>query len=85
MKKDKLIKIMLSLVLVLFLVISIIFPIFNLFIKAFQGKNGNYIGLKNFAEYFSNPVTASSLTNSLKVSITVTILTIILAFLFLME
>lgn len=46
MKKDKLIKIMLSLVLVLFLVISIIFPIFNLFIKAFQGKNGNYIGLK---------------------------------------
>ena len=82
MKKDKLIKIMLSLVLVLFLVISIIFPIFNLFIKAFQGKNGNYIGLKNFAEYFSNPVTASSLTNSLKVSITVTILTIILAFLF---
>lgn len=82
MKKDKLIKIILSLVLVLFLVISIIFPIFSLFIKAFQGKNGSYIGLKNFAEYFSSPVTASSLTNSLAVSITVTVFTIILAFLF---
>lgn len=82
MKKDKLIKIILSLVLVLFLVISIIFPIFSLFIKAFQGKNGSYIGLKNFAEHFSSPVTASSLTNSLAVSITVTIFTIILAFLF---
>ena len=82
MKKDKLIKIILSLVLVLFLVISIIFPIFSLFIKAFQGKNGSYIGLKNFAEYFSSPVTASSLTNSLVVSITVTVFTIILAFLF---
>ena len=82
MKKDKFIKIVLSSVLVLFLVISIIFPIFNLFIKAFQGKSGNYIGLKNFVEYFSSPVTASSLTNSLAVSITVTIFTIILAFLF---
>ncbi|WP_279119628.1 putative 2-aminoethylphosphonate ABC transporter permease subunit [Fusobacterium varium] len=82
MKKDKLIKIILSLVLVLFLVISIIFPIFSLFIKAFQGKNGSYIGLKNFTEYFSSPVTASSLTNSLAVSITVTVFTIILAFLF---
>ena len=82
MKKDKFIKIILSSVLVLFLVISIIFPIFNLFIKAFQGKSGNYIGLKNFVEYFSSPVTASSLTNSLAVSITVTIFTIILAFLF---
>lgn len=38
MKKDKLIKIMLSLVLVLFLVISIIFPIFNLFYKSFPRK-----------------------------------------------
>lgn len=82
MKKDKLIKIILSLILIIFLIISIIFPISNLFVKAFQNKNGNYIGLKNFAEYFNDPVTASSLTNSLKVSITVTILTIAFAFLF---
>ena len=79
MKKDKLIKIILSLILVLFL---IIFPISNLFIKAFQNKNGNYVGLENFAEYFNDPVTASSLTNSLKVSVTVTIFTIVLAFFF---
>ena len=82
MKKDKLIKIILSLILVLFLIISIIFPISNLFIKAFQNKNGNYVGLENFAEYFNDPVTASSLTNSLKVSVTVTIFTIVLAFFF---
>lgn len=66
----------------IFFISSVIFPLFSLFIKAFQDKKGNFIGFKNFAEYFGNPNTSSSLFNSLKVSITVTIIVTILALLF---
>lgn len=82
MLKDKIIKTVLSVILTLFLVVSIIFPVFSLFFKAFQDKKGNYVGIKNFIEYFQNPVTGSSLTNSLTVAVTVTIITIVLALLF---
>lgn len=82
MLKDRVIKIILSGILTFFLVVSIIFPVFSLFFKAFQNKKGQYIGIKNFIEYFQNPVTASSLTNSLMVAVTVTIITMFLALLF---
>lgn len=82
MKKDKILKEGLGITIFLFLVISILFPVFNLFTKAFIDKKGNYIGINNFIEYFKNPVTASSLGNSLKISITVTLISVILAFLF---
>ncbi|WP_291259003.1 putative 2-aminoethylphosphonate ABC transporter permease subunit [Fusobacterium sp.] len=82
MKKDKLIKKIIGASIFLFLLFSIIFPITNLFLKAFLDKKGNYIGIENFKEYFSNPTTASSLGNSLKVSIVVTIISLVLAFLF---
>lgn len=82
MKKDKILKGIIGITIFLFLITSILFPIFNLFLKAFVDKKGNYIGIANFKEYFSNPITASSLTNSLKVSILVTVISLLLAFLF---
>lgn len=80
--RNRVSKLFLSLVIGSFILISIIFPLFSLFVKAFQNKKNEYIGLKNFIEYFNNPNTSSSLLNSLKVSITVTIIVTVMALLF---
>ncbi len=80
--KNKITKICLLFSISFFMIGLIILPLCSLFIKAFQNKNGEYIGFKNFIDYFSNPNTASSLFNSLKVAGTVTILTVVIAILF---
>ena len=51
MKKDKILKGIIGITIFLFLITSILFPIFNLFLKAFVDKKGNYIGIANFKEY----------------------------------
>lgn len=80
--KNRLTKIFLFVFLGMFMISSLILPLFSLFIKAFQNRNNEYIGFANFIEYFNNPNTSSSLTNSLKSSFTITALVIIIAFLF---
>lgn len=80
--KNRISKFFLLIFIGIFFISSVIFPLFSLFAKAFQNKKGNFIGLKNFAEYFGNPNTASSLLNSLKVSITVTVIVTVMALLF---
>lgn len=75
-------KLFLAVGIIIFFTASMIFPLFSLFIKAFQNKYGEFTGLDNFIEYFENPNTSSSLFNSLKVSLTVTVIVTIAALLF---
>lgn len=82
MKKEKIYKISLMGLLILFLFVGIIFPLGTLFIKAFQNKKGEFIGLENFAEYFNNPITSSSLKNSFLVAVVVMVLSSVLALTF---
>jgi len=82
MDKNAFSKLLLSAVLVTFLAIAVVFPVVTLFLRAFQDGAGNWIGLRNFINYFTSPATATSLRNSITVSMTVTCFTVLLAFLY---
>ncbi|MBC2852522.1 putative 2-aminoethylphosphonate ABC transporter permease subunit [Cetobacterium sp. 2G large] len=82
MKKEQILKYLLILFGIIFLCIGIIFPLGTLFIKAFYSKDNIYIGMQNFSEYINNPNSFSSLINSFKVAVVVTLITTIIALLF---
>lgn len=61
---------------------SVLLPLGQLFSKAFYNKNGQFIGLDNFATYFSTPALVGSLNNTLYISAMTTLIAVTLAFLF---
>lgn len=67
-------------VLVLFLVVGIVLPLYTMLSKGFENSDGEFIGLANFASYISNPALTYSITNSLTISIISTLITVVLAF-----
>jgi len=68
--------------LALFLLIAIVLPLITLLSKSFQNRNGAFVGLDNYAAYFSNPALFQSIGNSLFISVVSTAITTLLAFLF---
>lgn len=48
--------------------IFLIMPMIMMFGQIFSDNQGNWVGLKNFADYFSNPLMLSSIGHSLTVS-----------------
>ncbi|MFQ5995771.1 MAG: putative 2-aminoethylphosphonate ABC transporter permease subunit [Acidiferrobacterales bacterium] len=69
-------------VLGVWLAIAVILPLYTLLSKSFEDKDGNFLGLANYAEYFSTPALFHSIYNSLTISIISTVITISLAFVF---
>lgn len=80
--KDEVIKDILTLFILAFLAVIIICPLGLLIAKSFQNNAGEYIGLGNFYEYFTNRNTLISLKNTMFVSIISSVISIILAFTF---
>ncbi len=80
--KDEIIKEILTLFILAFLIIIIIFPIGMLICKSFQNNSGEYVGLKNFYDYFTSRNMIISLKNTLFVSTVSSVISIILAFIF---
>lgn len=80
--KDEIIKEILTLFILVFLAVIIICPLGFLIAKSFQSNSGEFIGLKNFYEYFTNKNTFISLKNTLFISIVSSVISIILAFAF---
>ena len=80
--RDEQIKEILNLFILAFLIVIIIFPIGILIGKAFQNNSGEYIGFKNFYDYFANKNMIVSLKNTLFISTVSSVISIILAFLF---
>jgi iron(III) transport system permease protein len=64
-----------------FLCICVALPLYALLSKSFEDRTGAFIGLANYAAYFSNPALFQSIGNSLFISIVSTAITIVLAFL----
>lgn len=79
---NKISKIFVISLLVIFMFISVILPVFSLFIKAFYNSKNEFVALENFIEYFSNPNTSSSLLNSLETAFLVSFLVLIISFFF---
>ena len=70
------------LALVVFLVLAIALPLATLLSKSFQDSTGRFVGLANYARYFSTPSLVASLWNSFWVAMVATIIVVPLAFLY---
>jgi iron(III) transport system permease protein len=66
----------------LWLLATVAVPLYVLLSKSFQAKGGGFIGLANYAEYFSTPALFHSIYNSLTIAVISTAVTIVLAFVF---
>ncbi len=65
-----------------FLLVALVLPLATLFEKSFQDRNGAFVGLANFAQYFSTPSLVVSLWNTLWVSLLATCIVVPLAFIY---
>jgi iron(III) transport system permease protein len=64
------------------LFIFLIYPISIVLIRSFKNKSGEFIGLKNYANYFASSTTSTSLYHSMYISIVSMVITVVLAFIF---
>ena len=65
-----------------FLLVAVMLPLYTMMSKSVEDKDGGFIGLANFSEYFSTPALFNSAFNSLSISITTTIIILIVAFIY---
>ena len=65
-----------------FLLICVLFPLYTMMSKSVENKDGGFIGLANFAEYFSTPALFNSAFNSLYLSILTTFIVLSLTFVY---
>jgi len=57
-------------------------PLCSLFVKAFMSQDGAFVGLANYAKYFSTPALSVSIFNTLEVSLIVAACASVLGFLY---
>ena len=62
--------------------LTLILPLWWLLSKSFQDRDGNFIGLANYVEYFSTPALFASVWNSLFVAVLSTAIVLPLAFIY---
>ena len=55
-----------------FLLIGVLLPLYTMMSKSVEDKDGAFVGLANFAEYFSTPALFNSAFNSLSLSVMTT-------------
>ncbi len=65
-----------------FLLVAVLLPLYTMMSKSVEDKDGGFIGLANFSEYFSTPALFNSAFNSLSISITTTIIILIVTFIY---
>ena len=66
----------------IFLLFFIVLPLYTLMSKSFENRNGDFVGLANYLEYFSTPALFLSAVNSLYISVIGTILVLGTAFVY---
>ncbi|MEZ5639723.1 MAG: putative 2-aminoethylphosphonate ABC transporter permease subunit [Burkholderiaceae bacterium] len=62
--------------------LTLILPLWWLLSKSFQDRDGNFIGLANYVEYFSTPALFASVWNSLFIAVLSTAIVLPLAFVY---
>lgn len=80
--KDEVIREILTWFILIFLIVAIVFPLGLLLTKSFENNSGEFIGLSNFKEYFSNKNLLISLKNTFTISIASSVISLILAFIY---
>ena len=64
------------------MLITLVLPLWWLLSKSFQGQNGEFVGLANYLHYFSTPALFASVWNSLFVALLTTAIVLPLAFVY---
>ncbi len=64
----------------LYLVISLLIPLYTVLAKSFQNEQGVFIGLAHYISYFSDPALSVSISHSLFIAFWSALITLILAF-----
>lgn len=80
--KDEVIREILTWFILIFLLVAIVFPLGLLLTKSFENNSGEFIGLSNFKEYFSNKNLLISLKNTFTISIASSVISLVLAFIY---
>ncbi|MFQ5619944.1 MAG: putative 2-aminoethylphosphonate ABC transporter permease subunit [Rhodospirillales bacterium] len=63
-----------------YMLVAVGFPLYAILSKSFQDKDGLFVGVVNYAEYFATPALFYSIHNSLTISVVSMVITITLAF-----
>ena len=66
----------------LYLLVSLVFPLYAILSKSLENADGDFIGLTNYLDYFSTPALFGSISNSLVLAGVTTLITVTLAFVF---
>ncbi|MBT5297915.1 MAG: putative 2-aminoethylphosphonate ABC transporter permease subunit [Rhodospirillaceae bacterium] len=66
----------------LYLLITMVFPLYAILSKSFENPDGVFIGLSNYIKFFSTPALFWSIQNSLTVTLITTFIVVPLAFVF---
>jgi iron(III) transport system permease protein len=80
--RDALLMRLLMAVIGLYLVVTLVLPLYAMLSKSVQAKDGSFIGLTNYSHYFATPALSYSVWNSLNVALITTAITVPLAFVF---
>lgn len=65
-----------------FLLLAIALPLYALLSKSFLSSSGEFVGFRNYAAYFANPILMNSLFNSVFIALLSTVIVIPLAFVY---
>jgi len=68
--------------LTLWLVATVLLPLGALLIKSVEGPKGEFVGVANFIQYFSNPALTASIGNSIGIALLSTLICALLSFVF---
>ena len=80
--KEEIVRFIAIYAVVVFLVLFLVCPLCTLFIKAFQDKNGVFVGMAQFAKYFSSKAMVYAISNTFFIAIVSTLIAVTLAFIF---
>jgi len=64
------------------LVVIVLLPLYALLSKSFEDKEGNFVGLANYTEYFGTPALVDSAVHTLVVGVLTTVIVVLLAFVY---
>ena len=63
-----------------YLLLALAFPLYAILGRSFKNRDGEFVGLANYIEYFNTPALTWSIQNSLTVSIITTLISVTIAF-----
>jgi len=70
------------LLIALYLIIGIAFPLYALLEKSFQNAHGEFVGLANYITYLTTPALSWSIGNSFKVTLLASVIVMVIAFIY---